>query len=234
MILTDAVKENNLIAKEYKELLKISYQSLSSEDRKLIRLAFNTSVDAHKNQRRKSGEPYVFHPIAVAKIVASKIGLDATCIAAALLHDVIEDTEYNESRIQKLFGKTISKIVIGLTKISKLKKEKDISLQAENFRKMLLTLSDDIRVIIIKLADRLHNMRTLDAMSKQQKLKIASETLYLYAPLAHRLGLYSMKTELEDLGLKFTKPEIYKAISIKLNETKSSRRTSRKSQHLCR
>ena len=126
MIITDAIKENNLIAKEYKELLKISYQSLSAEDRKLIRLAVNTSVAAHKNQRRKSGEPYVFHPIAVAKIVASKIGLDATCIAAALLHDVIEDTEYNESRIQKLFGKKISKIVLGLTKISKLKKEKHL------------------------------------------------------------------------------------------------------------
>ena len=127
MILIDAIKENNLIAKEYKELLKISYQSLSSEDRKLIRLAFNTSVDAHKNQRRKSGEPYVFHPIAVAKIVASKIGLDATCIASALLHDVIEDTDYDEKKIEKLFGKTICKIVIGLTKISKLKKEKNYS-----------------------------------------------------------------------------------------------------------
>ena len=179
MILTDSIKENSLIAKEYKELLKISYQSLSKDDRKLIRLAFNTSVDAHKNQRRKSGEPYVFHPIAVAKIVASKIGLDATCIAAALLHDVIEDTEYDEVKIQKLFGKTISKIVVGLTKISKLKKEKNISLQAENFRKMLLTLNDDVRVILIKIADRLHNMQTLDVMKPEKQLKIASETLYI-------------------------------------------------------
>ena len=220
MILTDAIKENSLIAKEYKELLKISYQSLSAEDRKLIRLAFNTSVDAHKNQRRKSGEPYVFHPIAVAKIVASKIGLDATCIAAALLHDVIEDTEYNESKIQKLFGRTISKIVIGLTKISKLKKEKDISLQAENFRKMLLTLNDDVRVILIKIADRLHNMQTLEVMPPEKQIKIASETLYIYSPIAHRIGLYDVKSELEDLGLKYTEPEMFNEIKNKIEETK--------------
>ena len=220
MILIDAIKENNLIAKEYKELLKISYQSLSSEDRKLIRLAFNTSVDAHKNQRRKSGEPYVFHPIAVAKIVASKIGLDATCIAAALLHDVIEDTEYNESKIQKLFGKTISKIVVGLTKISKLKKEKDIPLQAENFRKMLLTLNDDVRVILIKIADRLHNMRTLEVLSSEKQIKIASETLYIYSPIAHRIGLYDVKSELEDLGLKYTEPEMFNEIKNKIEESK--------------
>lgn len=220
MIITDAIKENNLIAKEYKELLKISYQSLSAEDRKLIRLAFNTSVDAHKNQRRKSGEPYVFHPIAVAKIVASKIGLDATCIAAALLHDVIEDTEYNESRIQKLFGKKISKIVLGLTKISKLKKEKDISLQAENFRKMLLTLNDDVRVILIKIADRLHNMQTLEVLSPEKQIKIASETLYIYSPIAHRIGLYDVKSELEDLGLKYTEPEMFNEIKEKIEESK--------------
>ena len=220
MIITDAIKENSLIAKEYKELLKISYQALNSKDRKLIRLAFNTSVDAHKNQRRKSGEPYVFHPIAVAKIVASKIGLDATCIAAALLHDVIEDTEYNESKIQKLFGKTISKIVIGLTKISKLKKEKDISLQAENFRKMLLTLNDDVRVILIKIADRLHNMQTLDVMPPEKQIKIASETLFIYSPIAHRIGLYDVKSELEDLGLKYTEPEMFNEIKNKIEETK--------------
>lgn len=220
MIITDAIKENSLIAKEYKELLKISYQALNSEDRKLIRLAFNTSVDAHKNQRRKSGEPYVFHPIAVAKIVASKIGLDATCIAAALLHDIIEDTEYNESKIHKLFGKTISKIVIGLTKISKLKKEKDISLQAENFRKMLLTLNDDVRVILIKIADRLHNMQTLDVMPPEKQIKIASETLFIYSPIAHRIGLYDVKSELEDLGLKYTEPEMFNEIKNKIEETK--------------
>ena len=220
MILTDTVIENNLIAKEYKELLRISYQSLSSDDRKLIRLAFNTSVDAHKNQRRKSGEPYVFHPIAVAKIVASKIGLDATCIASALLHDVIEDTDYDEKKIEKLFGKTICKIVIGLTKISKLKKDKNISLQAENFRKMLLTLNDDVRVILIKIADRLHNMQTLDAMPPEKQIKIASETLYIYAPIAHRIGLYDVKSELEDLGLKYTEPDMFKDIKNKIEQTK--------------
>ena len=220
MILTDAIKENTLIAKEYKELLKISYQSLNNDDRKLIRLAFNTAVDAHKNQRRKSGEPYVFHPIAVAKIVASKIGLDATCIASALLHDVIEDTEYNASRIKKLFGNTVTKIVIGLTKISKLKKETDVSLQAENFRKMLLTLNDDVRVILIKIADRLHNMQTLDAMSNEKQIKIASETLYIYAPIAHRIGLYDVKSELEDLGLKYTEPDVFNDIKNKIEESK--------------
>jgi len=220
VILTDSVIENNLIAKEYKELLRISYQSLSSDDRKLIRLAFNTSVDAHKNQRRKSGEPYVFHPIAVAKIVASKIGLDATCIASALLHDVIEDTDYDEKKIEKLFGKTICKIVIGLTKISKLKKEKNISLQAENFRKMLLTLNDDVRVILIKIADRLHNMQTLDVMPPEKQIKIASETLYIYAPIAHRIGLYDVKSELEDLGLKYTEPDMFKDIKNKIEQTK--------------
>ena len=220
MILTDPIIENNLIAKEYKELLRISYQSLSSDDRKLIRLAFNTSVDAHKNQRRKSGEPYVFHPIAVAKIVASKIGLDATCIASALLHDVIEDTDYDEKKIEKLFGKTICKIVIGLTKISKLKKEKNISLQAENFRKMLLTLNDDVRVILIKIADRLHNMQTLDVMPPEKQIKIASETLYIYAPIAHRIGLYDVKSELEDLGLKYTEPDMFKDIKNKIEQTK--------------
>ena len=219
-MIIDSIKENSLIAKEYKELLKISYQSLSREDRKLIRLAFNTSVDAHKNQRRKSGEPYVFHPIAVAKIVASKIGLDATCIAAALLHDVIEDTEYSEKNIKELFGKKISKIVVGLTKISKLAKDENVSLQAENFRKMLLTLNDDVRVILIKIADRLHNMQTLESMSNEKQIKIASETLYIYAPIAHRIGLYDVKSELEDLGLKYTEPEMFNNIKNKIEQTK--------------
>ena len=220
MILTNAIKENSLIAKEYKELLKISYQSFDNKDRKLIRLAFNTAVDAHKDQRRRSGEPYVFHPIAVAKIVADKIGLDATCIASALLHDVVEDTFYTESRIQKLFGRTIAKIVMGLTKISKLKKETDVSLQAENFRKMLLTLNDDVRVILIKIADRLHNMQTLGVMPIEKQIKIASETLYIYAPIAHRIGLYDVKSELEDLGLKYTEPELFLEIKNKIEKSK--------------
>lgn len=213
-------KENKQIAKQYKELLRISYRDLTKEDKVLIRQAFDIAVDAHKDQRRKSGEAYIFHPIAVAKIVASEIGLDATSIAAALLHDVVEDTEYTLVDIEQMFGETVARIVDGLTKISSLKKDRDISLQAENFRKMLLTLNDDVRVIIIKIADRLHNMQTMDAMRPDKQVKIASETLYIYAPLAHRIGLYNIKTELEDLGLKYTEPEVYKDILEKIKESK--------------
>ena len=194
MIVTDEI-ENKQIAKQYKELLQISYQTLSEEDKKLIRSAFDTAVHAHRNQRRKTGEPYIFHPINVAKIVAQEIGLDATSIASALLHDVVEDTELKTEELQKLFGTGVGKIVEGLTKISKLSKESDISLQAENFKKLLLTLNDDVRVIIIKIADRLHNMQTLDAMPEEKQIRISSETLYIYAPLAHRIGLYNIKTE---------------------------------------
>ena len=220
--MTEAVsdKENKNIARQYKELLRISYQTLSDDDKKLIRLAFDTAVDAHKEQRRKSGEAYIFHPIAVAKIVASEIGLDATSIAAALLHDVVEDTKYTLEDIERMFGKTVTRIVDGLTKIAHLKKDKDVSMQAENFRKMLLTLNDDIRVIIIKIADRLHNMQTMEAMQPDKQEKIASETLYIYAPLAHRIGLYSIKTELEDLALKYTEPDVYKDILTKIRESK--------------
>ncbi|GGX09646.1 RelA/SpoT family protein [Aquimarina muelleri] len=213
-------EENKKIAKQYKELLRISYRDLSKEDKSLIRQAFDIAVDAHKDQRRKSGEAYIFHPIAVAKIVASEIGLDATSIAAALLHDVVEDTEYTLVDIEQMFGETVARIVDGLTKISSLKKDRDISLQAENFRKMLLTLNDDVRVIIIKIADRLHNMQTMDSMRADKQVKIASETLYIYAPLAHRIGLYNIKTELEDLGLKYTEPEVYKDILEKIKESK--------------
>ena len=218
-MLVDEEIENKEIAKQYKELLRISYLQLTNEDKKLIRLAFNTAVDAHKNQRRKSGEAYIFHPIAVAKIVASELGLDATSIAAALLHDTVEDTEYTLNDIERLFGNTVAKIVHGLTKISHLKKDTDISLQAENFRKMLLTLNDDIRVIIIKIADRLHNMQTMDAMPEYKQVKIASETLYIYAPLAHRIGMYNIKTELEDLSLKYTEPHRFNAIKGKIEES---------------
>ncbi len=214
-------KENIAITKAYKELLKVSYRTLSREDKKLIRSAFDVALDAHKDQRRKSGEAYIFHPLAVAKIVAQEIGLDATSIAAALLHDVVEDSEdYSISDIEGLFGETVAKIVNGLTKISSLKKDMDISLQAENFRKMLLTLNDDVRVIIIKIADRLHNMLTMDSMRADKQVKIASETLYIYAPLAHRIGLYNIKTELEDLGLKYTEPEVYNDILNKIKESK--------------
>jgi GTP pyrophosphokinase len=220
-MLVNEVLENKEITRQYKELLSISYQRLTSSDKKLIRLAFDTSVDAHKNQRRKSGEAYVFHPIGVAKIVADEIGLDATSIAAALLHDVLEDTNYNVDEIEKLFGRTVTKIVIGLTKISNLKKDKYDSLQAENFRKMLLTLNDDIRVIIIKIADRLHNMKTLDSLAKHKREKIASETLFIYAPLAHRIGLYNIKSELEDLGLKHTDLRKYNQIKNKIEKSKN-------------
>ncbi|WP_066226214.1 RelA/SpoT family protein [Formosa haliotis] len=222
--MTDAEieQENARIAKAYKDLLKVSYRTLTDDDKKLIRKAFDVAVDAHKDQRRKSGEAYIFHPIAVARLVAKEIGLDATCIAAALLHDVVEDCpEYSIEDIEQLFGKTVARIVDGLTKISSLQKDmEDVSLQAENFRKMLLTLNDDVRVIIIKIADRLHNMQTMDSMRADKQVKIASETLYIYAPLAHRIGLYNIKTELEDLGLKYTEPEVYFDILNKIKESK--------------
>ena len=221
MTAEDIKKENAAIAKEYKELLKISYRNLSAADKKMIRKAFDVAVDAHKDQRRKSGEAYIFHPISVAKIVASEIGLDATSIAAALLHDVVEDCkDYSISDIEQLFGETVARIVNGLTKISSLKKDKDISLQAENFRKMLLTLNDDVRVIIIKIADRMHNMQTIQSLREDKQIKIASETLYIYAPLAHKIGLYNIKSELEDLALKYTEPEVYESILLKLKESK--------------
>ena len=219
MIISEKI-ENKEIAKQYKELLQISYQTLSDEDKKLIRSAFDTAVNAHRNQRRKSGEPYVLHPISVAKIVAHQIGLDATSIAAALLHDVVEDTEYSFDDIEKLFGSDVMRIVEGLTKISKLSKESNVSLQAENFRKLLLTLNDDIRVIIIKIADRLHNMQTLDSIPEYKQIKIASETLYIYAPLSHRIGLYNIKTELEDLSFKYTEYDRYVFIKNKIEDSK--------------
>ncbi len=220
MLDIDIEKENKAIAKEYKELLRISYQTLTPEDKKLIRKAFDVAVDAHQDQRRKSGEAYIFHPIAVAKIVASEIGLGATSIAAALLHDVVEDTPITIQDIEKLFNPKVAQLVEGLTKISMVQKDLNASVQAENFRKMILTLNDDVRVILIKLADRLHNMQTMDSMQENKQTKIASETLYIYAPLAHRLGLYNIKTKLEDLGLKYTEPKVYNDIVSKIKETK--------------
>jgi len=216
----DIEKENKAIAQEYKELLRISYQTLTDSDKKLIRKAFDVAVDAHKDQRRKSGEAYIFHPIAVAKIVASEIGLGATSIAAALLHDVVEDTSITVEDIERLFNPKVAQMVEGLTKISLVQKDLNASIQAENFRKMILTLNDDVRVILIKLADRLHNMQTMESMREDKQTKIASETLYIYAPLAHRLGLYNIKTKLEDLGLKYTEPAIYNDILGKIKETK--------------
>ena len=219
----DLEQEKKDILNKYKSLLRACADKTNKEDKKEIRKAFNLAVEAHKLMRRKSGEPYIYHPIAVAHIAAKEIGLGSTSIICALLHDVVEDTDYTLNDIEKLFGKKVAKIIDGLTKIQDVF-DKNVSMQAENFRKMLLTLSDDVRVILIKLSDRLHNMRTLDAMPKAKQLKIASETLYLYAPLAHRLGLYSIKTEMEDLGLKFTKPEVYKAIAVGLKDTKEERK----------
>jgi len=216
----DLEEEKKALAREYKELLRISYQTLTPEDKKLIRKAFDVAVDAHKDQRRKSGEAYIFHPIGVAKIVASEIGLGPTAIAAALLHDVVEDTPITVEDLEKQFNPKIAQLVEGLTKISQVKKDMNISMQAENFRKMLLTLNDDVRVILIKIADRLHNMQTMDSMPDYKQVKIASETLYIYAPLAHRLGLYNIKTKLEDLGLKYTEPAVYNDIVSKIKETK--------------
>ena len=224
MIETAVEKENKEIAKQYKELLRMSYQNLSDDDKKLIRTAFDVAVDAHKNQRRKSGEAYIFHPIGVAKIVASEIGLDAVSIASALLHDVVEDTEYTLDDIERIFGETVARIVDGLTKIAHLNKDMNISQQAENFRKMLLTLNDDVRVIIIKIADRYHNMLTLESMPENKQVKIASETLYIYAPLAHRIGLYNIKTELEDLSLKYTETDVYNDILGKIEESKEEQK----------
>ena len=217
----DIEQENAAIAKAYRELLRVSYFTLSNKDKKMIRQAFDVALDAHKTQRRKSGEAYIFHPLAVAKIVAYEIGMDATSIAAALLHDVVEDSDdYSMNDIQQMFGETVARIVDGLTKISATSKKTDISLQAENFKKMLLTLNEDVRVIIIKIADRLHNMQTMGSMRPDKQEKIASETLYIYAPLAHRIGLYNIKTELEDLGMKYTESEVYNDILSKLEDTK--------------
>lgn len=216
-------EEKKEIAKRYKDMLSDTYQTLSNEDKLLIRKAFDVAADAHKDQRRKTGEPYIFHPISVATIVANEIGLGAPSIASALLHDVVEDTDYTFADIEQLFGETIARIVNGLTKISRLQKDQDISIQAENFRKMLLTLNDDVRVILIKIADRLHNMQTLESMRPEKQVKTASETLFIYAPLAHRLGLYNIKTQLEDLGLKYTENEVYMDIENKISESREKR-----------
>jgi GTP pyrophosphokinase len=211
-------QEDKEISRRYKDLLKGAYQTFTDSDKIEIRKAFDLALKAHSKQRRSSGEPYIFHPISVAKIVAYEIGLDTTSIVSALLHDVVEDTEYTIQDIQEHFGEQVAVIVDGLTKISFLNKEQKDSVQAENFRKMLLTLHDDVRVILIKIADRFHNMQTLGAMREDKRFKIASETLYIYAPLAHRLGLYNIKTELENLGLKYTEPDVYQHIEEKINE----------------
>ncbi len=221
-LVIDEEKERKDILKEYRQLVKMAAPRMKPGDDKRLRKAFEVAVDAHKHQRRKSGEPYIFHPLAVAKIVASEIGLGTTSIMCALLHDTVEDTEITFSDIKRDFGDEIVTIIDGLTKIGKISSQTE-SIQAENYRKILLTLSDDIRVILIKIADRLHNMRTLDTVPRKNQLKISSETIYLYAPLAHRLGLYTIKGELEDLSMKFTESEKYKEIAGLLNDTKKER-----------
>ncbi|MBB6612132.1 bifunctional (p)ppGpp synthetase/guanosine-3',5'-bis(diphosphate) 3'-pyrophosphohydrolase [Pontibacter sp. Tf4] len=218
----DPEAERKEILRLYRRLLRHAKPFLRDNDAKIIKKAFYTSVEAHKDMRRKSGEPYIYHPIAVAQIAVEEIGLGTTSIIAALLHDVVEDTEMEIEDVERDFGPSVARIIEGLTKISGVF-DYGTSQQAENFRKMLLTLSDDVRVILIKLADRLHNMRTLDSMPRHKQLKIASETMYLYAPLAHRLGLYAIKSELEDLYLKYTDTATYKDISNKIRQTRSAR-----------
>ncbi len=218
----DEALENKMILNAYRGVLRSIKSRRSKEETKIIRKAFNLAVNAHRNDRRKSGEPYIFHPLAVARICGDEIGLGTISIVCALMHDTVEDTNITLSDIEKIFGHKVKSIIDGLTKISG---EFDFtsSSQAENFKKMFLTIPDDVRVILIKLADRLHNMRTLDSMKESKKLKIASETSYLYAPLAHRLGLFSIKTELEDLSFKFTYPNEYSSITKKLQKTKAVR-----------
>jgi guanosine-3',5'-bis(diphosphate) 3'-pyrophosphohydrolase len=214
--------EKKEIEIRYNQIIKGAHIHIKEGDEGLIRKAFDISLDAHKEMRRKSGEPYIYHPLEVALICVEEIGLGTTSIICALLHDVVEDTEMTLADISKIFGPKVSSIIDGLTKIAETF-EQSQSAQAENFRKMLLTLSEDVRVILIKLADRLHNMRTLGSMARNSQLKIASETIYIYAPLAHRLGLYQIKSELEDLYLKYSEPDLYKEIALKLKTSKAAR-----------
>jgi len=223
MYIINPEQERKEILKRYRELLNAWNTGNRERNQRMVRKAFNLAVTAHKDMRRKSGEPYIYHPIEVARIVAGEIGLGETSIVCALLHDVVEDTNYTIEDIKQMFGEKVARIIDGLTKIKEQLDHTTVSAQAENFRKMILTLSDDVRVILIKLADRLHNMRTLDAMAPEKKLKIASETIYFFAPFAHRLGLYAIKSELEDLALKYTEPEVYATILKKLEETQVSR-----------
>src|SRR5436305_7401313 len=215
-------QEKKLILREYRSLLRALKSRIKPGDRKLIRHAFEMAADAHKTTRRKSGDPYILHPLAVARICVEEIGLGVRSSICSLLHDTVEDTDISLEDVQREFGSEIAKIVDGLTKISNVI-DVNASQQAENFRKILLTLTDDPRVILIKLADRLHNMRTLDSMKSEKQLRISSETVYVYAPLAHRMGLYSIKTELEDLAMKYLEPGTYKEIARKLAETKRER-----------
>lgn len=215
--------EKREIIRRYRNILRALPPDTGTEDKRTIRKAFNIAADAHKNTRRKNGDPYLYHPLEVAKIAAEEIGLGVIAVICALLHDVVEDSDYTLDDIEKYFGERVMNIIDGLTKIDDIPEVDTPSMQAENFRKVIISLSADVRVILIKLADRLHNMRTLDAMAPEKQMKIASETIFLYAPLALRLGLYRIKSELEDLSLKYTEPDVYETISRKLDETKAGR-----------
>src|SRR4051812_46493799 len=215
-------QERKEILRQYRALLRSLRPKLKLGDKELLRTAFEMAAEAHKTMRRKSGEPYILHPLAVARICCEEIGLGVRSTICALLHDTVEDTDITLEDIEREFSTEIARIVDGLTKISNVV-DVNASRQAENFKKILLTLTDDPRVILIKLADRLHNMRTLDSMKREKQLKIASETVYVYAPLAHRMGLYNVKTEMEDLAMKYLEPDVYKEIARKLSETKRER-----------
>jgi len=215
-------EERKEILRQYRGLLKVLKARLKPGDKELLRTAFEMAAEAHKTMRRKSGEPYILHPLAVAKICAEEIGLGIRSTICALLHDTVEDTDITLEDVEHEFGNEVSKIVDGLTKISTVM-DSNTTQQAENFRKILLTLTDDPRVILIKLADRLHNMRTLDCMKREKQLKVCSETIYVYAPLAHRMGLYNIKTEMEDLSMKYMEPDTYRYIAKKLQETRRER-----------
>ena len=219
----DLELEKKEILRKYKLLISGLYDKTTKEQRKIIRKAFILSVDAHQNMRRKSGEPYIYHPLAVATIVAQEIGLGTTSVVCALLHDVVEDTEIELSEIKDIFGETIANIIDGLTKIEDIEFDLNTSIQAENFRKILVSMGIDIRVILIKLADRLHNMRTLEFMSEEKRLKISSETSFFYVPIAHRLGFYKIKSELEDYAMKYTDTIAYNMISEKIKSTETER-----------
>lgn len=216
-------EENRTIVRKYRELLTVVYPKTNKEERKSIRKAFVLATNAHNGVRRKSGEPYIYHPIAVALICCKEMNLGATSVICALLHDVVEDTDYTLENIRDMFGDLVAEIIDGLTKIEDLVFDNNMSIQAENFKKIFLSMSKDVRVILIKLADRLHNMRTLDSMPPEKQLKIASETSYFYVPFAHRLGLYTIKSELEDYAMKYTNPTEYNAIAEQLKGTEEER-----------
>ncbi|MBQ5724134.1 MAG: bifunctional (p)ppGpp synthetase/guanosine-3',5'-bis(diphosphate) 3'-pyrophosphohydrolase, partial [Muribaculaceae bacterium] len=216
-------EEDQLIESAFQEVLQAYLNSNHRKKVEIIERAYRFAREAHKGVRRRSGEPYILHPISVAKIVISEMGLGSTSICAALLHDVVEDTEYTKEDIEAGFGKKIADIVEGLTKISGGIFGDKASVQAENFRKLLLSMSTDVRVVLIKMADRLHNMRTLGSMRPEKQYKIAGETLYVYAPLAHRLGLFKLKNELEDLAFKYEHPQRYKEIMEYVDQSQQHR-----------